>query len=298
MLGRRRYLAGSRPVRGHAAAWALILAVLVIGGAAAAGGPATDRVVLATVQRFMLAYAGVFALIALTATVAAGLAASDRIVMLPAGRVVSQAVHRALSLAAVGFLATHVVLEVLAHRSHPVDAAAPFLASGRTFYIGLGTLASDLLLLIAVTGIARRRFATGRPAVWRAVHVTAYLAWPLAVLHGLLAGRQARPYVDWSYGACLAAVGLALLVRWVASTRSRAETAPSAVPGLSLGRPGLGQVPGWLPGGYDAVGGPPRGPVAVQPPPPARLALPDATQRPRGIPDVRPGDAGYRADPR
>jgi hypothetical protein len=138
-------------------------------------------------------------------------------------------VHRALSLAAVGFLATHVLTEVLAHRSRPVDAVAPFLASGRTLYLGLGTLASDLVLVIFATGVARRRFA-GRPAAWRALHVTAYLAWPLAILHGLLAGRHAKPYVDWSYGACLAAVALALVIRLVAITRSRTEVAPYPVP--------------------------------------------------------------------
>jgi DMSO/TMAO reductase YedYZ heme-binding membrane subunit len=201
--------------------------------------------ILAAVQRFMLTYAGVFALVALTAAVAAGLVASDRIIMSPAARVVGQAVHRALSLVAVGFVATHVLLEVLAHRSRPVDAVAPFLASGRTLYVGLGTLASDLLLLILATGIARRRFAARRPAAWRVVHVTAYLAWPLAIAHGLLAGRQAKPYVDWSYGACLAAVALALLIRLVAATRSRAEVAPQPVSG-----------PGSLPA---ALYGPPGG---------------------------------------
>ena len=91
-----------------------------------------------------------------------------------------QAAHRALSLAAVGFLATHVLMEVLAHRSRPADAVAPFLASGRTLYLGLGTLASDLVLVILATGVARRRFA-GWPATWRVMHVTAYLAWPLAM---------------------------------------------------------------------------------------------------------------------
>ena len=123
---------------------------------------------------------------------AAGLIATDRLVVSPAGRVTFQAVHRALSLAAVGFLASHVLLEILAHRSRAVDAVVPFLASGRTLYLGLGTLASDLVLLIALTGVARRRFASHWTATWRGVHVTAYLAWPLAILHGLLSGRTGQ----------------------------------------------------------------------------------------------------------
>lgn len=232
MLARRRRQAlptagTARPRRGR---WILVAAAIAAAcGAAVARGTATDRAILAAVQRFALSYSGVFSLIALTAAVAAGLVATDRIVMTPAGRVTSQAVHRALSLAAVGFLATHVLTEVLAHRSRPVDMVAPFLASGRTLYLGLGTLASDLLLLILATGVARRRFA-GWPATWRALHVTAYLAWPLAIVHGLLAGRHAKPYVDWSYGACLAAVTLVLVIRLVATTRSRTEVAPYPVP--------------------------------------------------------------------
>ena len=207
------------------------MAVLLAAGCAAlaAAGPGQDHTIRTGVQRFMLSYSGVFALVALTAAVAAGLVATDNIVMVPAGRVVSQAVHRALSLAAVGFLATHVLLEILAHRSHVIDAVVPFLASGRTLYIGLGTLASDLVLLILATGVARRRFAAHWPATWRAIHAGAYLGWPLAIVHGLLGGRPAKPYVDWGYGACLAAVALALAIRLVSATRSRAEAAPHPV---------------------------------------------------------------------
>ena len=152
---------------------------------ALSGGPLALRpsagVILASLQRFLLDYSGVFALVALTAAVAAGLAATDRLVVSPAGRVTCQAAHRALSLAAVGFLASHVLLEVLAHRSHAIDALVPFLASGRTLYLGLGTLASDMILLIALTGVVRGRFASRWTATWRGVHVTAYLAWPSSV---------------------------------------------------------------------------------------------------------------------
>ena len=101
--------------------------VLLTGNAGplAAGGTAAASI-LASLQRFLLAYSGVFALVALTAAVAAGLAATDRLVVSPAGRVTFQAVHRALSLAALGFLASHVLLEVLAHRSARGRRGRPF----------------------------------------------------------------------------------------------------------------------------------------------------------------------------
>jgi DMSO/TMAO reductase YedYZ heme-binding membrane subunit len=232
----------------------------------------------------LLAYSGVFALVALTAAVAAGLAATDRLVMSPAGRVTFQAVHRALSLAAVGFLGSHVLLEILAHRSHLVDAVVPFLAGGRTLYLGLGTLASDLVLLIALTGVARRKFAARWTATWRVVHVTAYVAWPMAILHGLLGGRTARPYVDWSYGACVAAVAIALVVRLVGPYRGRVGAVADPAPGPAvLGPPAYLPAPP-PPGAY--LPAPPSpgaylpavpSPGAYLPAPPPHRALPDGS---------------------
>jgi hypothetical protein len=208
----------------------LIVLLVVLAGALASGGTQQGRHVLTAVQRFLLFYSGVFALIALTAAVGVGVLAADRIVMVPGTRVVAQAVHRAASFAALAFLATHIALEILAHKSRVIDAFVPFLARGRTFYVGLGTVASDLVVLIVVTGIARGRFVGRRPWTWRAIHATAYLAWPMSIGHGLLAGRAAKPYVDWSYGACLAAVGLALVIRLVAAVRGGKQTAAHPVP--------------------------------------------------------------------
>jgi len=179
-----------------------------------------------------------------------------------------QAVHRALSLAAVGFLASHVLLEILARRSHAVDAVVPFLAGGRTLYLGLGTLASDLVLLIALTGVARGKFASHWTATWRGLHVTAYLAWPLAIVHGLLGGRAAKPYVDWSYGACVAAVALALVVRLVAPRRSGTVALPGPAPDLAVtGLPAYLSAPP-QPSAYLPV---PPPPVPPLPPPPRAL---------------------------
>ena len=175
---------------------------------AAAATTKTGHGIALAVQHFLLFYAGVFALVALTASVAAGLAAADRVIMTAGGRIAAQAAHRAASFAAVAFLAVHITVEVLAGRSRAADAVVPFLDHGRTFYLGLGTVASDLLVLIVVTGLLRGRFAAVRPAwLWRALHAVAYLCWPLAIVHGLLAGRTAKPYVDWSYGACVALGG-------------------------------------------------------------------------------------------
>ena len=265
-----------------------------------AGITATGHTIDMALMHFLLFYGGVFALIGLTAAVGVGLLASDRIVMAPSGRIIAQAVHRAVSFGAVGFLIIHIVTEIIAGRSRPADAVVPFLDHGRTLYLGLGTVASDLFLLILVTGILRARFATVRPTwAWRALHSAAYLAWVLGLVHGLLAGRTAKPYVDWSYGACVAAVGLALIVRVVAAGRVR-ETASSPVPEAPPWLTAGGASP-WIPGGTVTMldQGPARPAVApapqraVSPRPP--LALPAAP--PRAMPAYSEPADGARQYP-
>jgi hypothetical protein len=72
-------------------------------------------------------------------------------------------------------------------------------------HIGLGTIASDLIVLLVITGILRNRFtAHGKAWRWRAIHYTSYVAFVFGVLHGLLGGRAAKPYVDWNYGLAIA----------------------------------------------------------------------------------------------
>jgi hypothetical protein len=225
---------------------------------ASAGGSGQLTRSAAEISRFLLYYSGVFALIALTAAVAAGLLATDRALLTPDRRIFAQALHRTASLIGVSALGNHIMLEVLAHRARVLDGFVPFMAARSTFYMGLGTVASDLFLVVIVTGAARRRFASGGGRwAWRALHVSAYAAWPLAVLHGLLGGRPAKPYVDWSYGGCLAAVLLALTFRWIVATRGRDAAGPARMtrPRLGAAAAPLGQ-PDWPPAGHRL--GPPR----------------------------------------
>lgn len=208
----------------------LVLPALAV-AIADAGGNSEPVRIAADINRFLLFYSGVFALVALTAAVGAGLLASDRIVMSPEKRILSQGLHRMISLFGMSALANHIMLEIVAHRVAVVDGFVPFMASRRTFFMGLGTLSSDLLIVIILTGILRARFVTGaRRWLWRALHALAYAAWPLAILHSLLAGRSAKPYVDWSYGGCLALVGLALTLRLVMQSRRQSTPADMSDP--------------------------------------------------------------------
>jgi DMSO/TMAO reductase YedYZ heme-binding membrane subunit len=188
------------------------------------------HVIDAATQHFMLFYAGVFALIGLCASVGLGLVATDRMFLHPGQRVYIQAAHRAASFGALAFLIIHIVTEILAQRVHVIDAFVPFLSPFRTFYIGLGTIASDLVILLVITSIVRGRFnGRGKAWSWRAIHYTSYLCLVFGVWHGLLGGRPGKPYVDWSYGFVVAFVLLGLAIR-VLSNSLRPKESLSAPP--------------------------------------------------------------------
>jgi len=233
---RRRGYTVARP---RSDAWLWVLNAVVIGTvvlAAAAAATATGHTVVAASDHFLLYYAGVLALIALTAEVGIGLVASDRIFMKPSARVTAQALHRAMGFGAIAFLVIHIVLEIIAGRSQPADAVIPFLDKGRTFYLGLGTVASDMFIVIMMTGIYRARLAANMsPKAWRVIHASAYAAWIFGLVHGLLAGRPAKSFfgfsgfVAWSYGACVVAVAAALMVRLMARNRAGNELASHPV---------------------------------------------------------------------
>jgi hypothetical protein len=211
------------------------------------------HVVLAASDHFLLKYSGVFALLALTGSVCMGVVAADRIVMTPGHRVLAQAVHRAVSFGALAFLVIHIVLEITAphleesptQHVHILDAFIPFLSQYRTFYMAEGTIASDIIVLLVVTGIIRRRFTAGGHAwKWRAIHYSSYAALILGVLHGLLAGRQAiGSFVYWSYGIVIALVALAVLVRILAASMSSRDAVRSASPHADLSKAGGQSMP-------------------------------------------------------
>ena len=186
------------------------------------------RVIDAATQHFMLFYAGVLALIALCGSVVFGLIATDRMFMNPGHRVAVQAAHRAASFGAVAFLIVHIVTEILAQRVHVLDSVVPFLSPFRTFYIGIGTISSDLVILLVITGIMRSRFiSNGNAWRWRAIHYTSYVSFVFGVWHGLLGGRPGKPYVDWSYGFLVAFVGVLLAIKVLSNSLRPKESLSS-----------------------------------------------------------------------
>ena len=148
---------------------------------------------------------GVVALVLLTASLCLGIAG---VVRLRTNRLPSFAVtglHRNLTLLSIVFVVFHVVTSVLDGYA-PIgwkDAVVPFLSPYRPLWLGLGAVAFDLLLALVVTSLLRARLGI---RMWRAVHWLAYVSWPVALVHSLGTGSDAR--AGWLQLVGLVCVGV------------------------------------------------------------------------------------------
>lgn len=158
--------------------------------------------------------AGVVSLLLLTFTVLWGVAAADRFILDPGHRLIAQAIHRGTSFGGILFLGLHIWSKLSLGSTDWKSAAVPFTDGAQPVLIGLGTIAAYLFLAVLVTGAVRGAFArNGQSRLWRALHMTAYLAWGASLVHGLRAGRAVAYYVDGGYALCLTAVTVALMMR-------------------------------------------------------------------------------------
>ena len=149
---------------------------------------------------------GLVAMILLSATVVLGIVASVGWTTERWPRFLSQALHRNLSLFCLVLVVVHVVTTV-ADGFVPislVQMVVPFGTAYRPLWVGLGALAFDLMLAVALTSAFRRRLGL---RAWRGVHWLAYVCWPIALLHGLGTGSDSRiGGAQFVYVLCVLAV--------------------------------------------------------------------------------------------
>jgi methionine sulfoxide reductase heme-binding subunit len=179
---------------------------------------------------------GLVALVLLTASVVIGVLTSVRFRTRAWPRFTFQDLHRRISLLAVVFVALHVITTV-SDSFAPigwVSAVVPFTSPYRRLWLGLGTVAVDLLLAVTISSLLRQRI---RPGSWRALHWLAYASWPLAVFHGL--GTGTDPHLGWvmalvvaCVAAVLGAVGWRLVAGWPARAGVRVAAGLTSVTAL------------------------------------------------------------------
>jgi len=163
---------------------------------------------------------GVVALLLLTAVMLLGLLVTrqGRLPGLP--RFAVSGLHRNLSLLAAVFVVIHVLSAVLdGYVSIPITAAVvPLASSYERFWLGLGAVSLDLMLAAIVTSLLRRHLSR---RAWRAVHLLAYLSWPVAWFHSVFSSGDLRHGALFILAICcaIAVVGGAL---WRLAAAARA----------------------------------------------------------------------------
>jgi DMSO/TMAO reductase YedYZ heme-binding membrane subunit len=174
--------------------------------------------------------AGLVALVLLTTTVVLGTVSTARTRSATWPRWARQALHRDVALLSIGALAVHIGAVVL---DNYVDirwyvALVPFVSAYRPVWVGLGTIAFDLVLVVIATSLLRVRLGV---RTWRAVHWLTYAAWPVAVLHYLTTGSDAG--APWGVALAVLAIGavaiaVAVRVKTAAELARVASTVPPA----------------------------------------------------------------------
>ncbi|HZU55133.1 MAG TPA: ferric reductase-like transmembrane domain-containing protein [Actinocrinis sp.] len=158
---------------------------------------------------------GVVALVLLTMSLVLGILITVRFATERWPRFVTIGIHRNLSLLVLAFLTVHIgtaLLDSYAPVGWP-SLVIPFVSAYRPLWLGLGTVAFDLLLALTITSLLRSR--VGHRA-WRAVHWAAYACWPLAVVHGFGTGTDPKaPAILGLTVVCVAAVVVAAAWRLV-----------------------------------------------------------------------------------
>jgi sulfoxide reductase heme-binding subunit YedZ len=162
---------------------------------------------------------GVVALLLMTAVVLLGLTVTrqGRLPGLP--RFAVTGLHRNLSLVAVVFVGLHVLTAVAdSYVNIPLTAAVVPLASPyERLWLGLGAVSADITIAVIVTSLLRRHLSR---RLWRAVHLLAYLSWPVAWLHSVTSSRDMLHswMLPLSIGSALLVVGA---VGWRLAAASR-----------------------------------------------------------------------------
>ena len=156
--------------------------------------------------------------------VISGLQLSIRLVRRPAPAWVLD-VHRFVAGLAVAFLAVHLIgLVADTYVGFGLaDIFVPFATGYHTVAVSLGVIAMYLLAAVEITSLLMRRIPR---RVWHGIHLTSYVLFPLATVHGIIVGTDRHNMLFLA--SCLIAAAVVLfmsLVRILAPRRARAAPA-------------------------------------------------------------------------
>ena len=189
---------------------------------------------------------GVAALVMLTGAVLLGVLTSVRWGPRRLPRFVVDGLHRNISMLSIAFLSVHVATAVLDGFA-PIgwlDAVVPLHSAYRPVWLGLGAVATDLLLAVAATSLARVWLGH---RTWRFVHWLAYACWPLALVHGVGTGSDGGR--EWMLVLDASAVASVVAAAWWRGASGWPSAAPVRVGAAALSVVGPIVMAIWMIGG-------------------------------------------------
>lgn len=169
---------------------------------------------------FLARAAGMVTLGLLTATVCTGLLAG-RSGQRPAAVFLLDELHRYLMLVFFTFLVLHVttVLVDPFTRFRLSDVVVPFGSDYRRVWMGLGIVAAELAVALALSIHLRPRIGY---RAWRTLHYGTYALFPLSLLHGMGTGTDTRSGLEVAlYIACTLCVAAAATARLLANAEAQ-----------------------------------------------------------------------------
>ena len=158
-------------------------------GGASNGRVARRRVMSTQTIWYAERAAGVVSYVLVTVLVVLGLALSNRVRTRRWPMFAIEDIHRFVGILAAVFIALHVsLLAVDSFMPFTIgQILVPFTSSYRPLATGLGTVALELLVAVAVANALRRRIPF---RLWRGIHYAGFAVWGAATVHGLTAGSD------------------------------------------------------------------------------------------------------------
>jgi sulfoxide reductase heme-binding subunit YedZ len=133
---------------------------------------------------------GVVAYVLLTTVVLVGLQMSSKRRIAAWPRIAIEDVHRFAAFAAGSFVVIHVVaIAIDSYLPFSLKSlVVPFVASYRPAWVGLGIVAAELMLAVAIANRLRGRVLSY--SAWRKTHYATFAVWAGATIHGIASGTD------------------------------------------------------------------------------------------------------------
>lgn len=170
---------------------------------------------------FISRASGAVSMVAMTVVFVLGMATASRMAGQVRNRALVMGLHRSMALGMTIFLLLHIVTAISSGYVNItwLSVVIPFTAGYETLWVGLGTVALDVLIAVIGTSLLRNRLSR---KAWRAVHLLTYALWPMAIAHGAGMSSADQPILLWTTVAC-AAAGLAAIAMRLLRTSPDAQ---------------------------------------------------------------------------